>query len=258
MGCSGGKEAILEVSYGPRATAVLAGETEQVLGDENEYADPEEIPRGWPYEQGRLEEVDYEAIVEAGEPWTDPHFPPDATSLFINGMSHRERDAKGKKSQWEGYEWMRASEYFGEGEFCLFNVIEPEDVKMGNTDNCHLMATLSGLAERDLNGEKGGKGRSAKTVREIFLTKEANDACCYAMVLHINGNPTVVVVDDFLPFKKNKAMDDALAFAKSSKGENELWMMLIEKAWAKVCGSYEAAEAGHIELSFAALSGCPA
>lgn len=78
------------------------------------------------------------------------------------------------------------------------------------------------------------------------------------MVLHVNGNPTVVVVDDYLPFKKNKAMDDALAFAKSSKGENELWMMLIEKAWAKVCGSYEAAESGHIELSFAALSGCPA
>ena len=50
MGCSGGKEVILDTSYGPRATAVLVGETEEVLGDENEYADPEAIPRGWPYE----------------------------------------------------------------------------------------------------------------------------------------------------------------------------------------------------------------
>ena len=172
MGCSGGKEVILETSYGPRAEAVLVGETEQVLGDGEAYADPDELPLGWPYEQGRLETIDYEAIIEAGEPWTDPNFPPDPTSLFINGMNHRERDKKGaKKSQWEGYEWMRASEFFGEGEFCLFNVIEPEDVKMGNTDNCHLMATLSGLAERDLKGEKRGKGRpSAKTVREIFIT----------------------------------------------------------------------------------------
>ena len=30
--------------------------------------------------------------------------------------------------------------------FYLFKNIEPEDVKQGNIDNSHLMATLSGLA----------------------------------------------------------------------------------------------------------------
>jgi len=39
----------------------------------------------WPYlEEGRLKKVDYLAIIEAGEPWTDPEFPPNKSSLFVN------------------------------------------------------------------------------------------------------------------------------------------------------------------------------
>ena len=34
------------------------------------------------------------------------------------------------------------------------------------------------------------------------------------------------------------------AFAKSKTGENEIWVQLVEKAWAKICGSYEASEMG--------------
>ena len=34
------------------------------------------------------------------------------------------------------------------------------------------------------------------------------------------------------------------AFAKSKFGENEIWVQLIEKAWAKICGSYESCEMG--------------
>lgn len=81
-----------------------------------------------------------------------------------------------------------------------------------------------------------------KGIGHILLTKKVNKAGCYALRLHINGRPRDVVVDDFLPTKINKAEKTALAFAKSSKGDNEMWMMLIEKAYAKICGSYEAAE----------------
>ena len=80
------------------------------------------------------------------------------------------------------------------------------------------------------------------TIRSLFITQEVNTAGCYALSFKINGVPKIVVVDDHFPTKINKNDDVDLAFAKSSKGENELWMMLLEKAYAKVCGSYEAME----------------
>jgi hypothetical protein len=76
---------------------------------------------------------------------------PDTESLFINGKSHRLGHKVKKKAVWETYEWIRISDYFGEGNYVLWNTIEPEDIKMGNIDNCGLMATLSGLAERDIH-----------------------------------------------------------------------------------------------------------
>ena len=172
---------------------------------------------------------------------------------------------RARRAIWETYQWFRVGEYFGEEPFCLFDTIEPEDVKQGNLDNCELMATLSGLAERDMMeeasaptaGTKGKPGKRGKTVRELFLVQEVNDAGCYALRLFVDGLPRVVVVDDYLPFKTDKHGDLKLAFAKSSKHSNELWMMLVEKAWAKVCGSYEAAEGGHVDAAILALSGGP-
>ena len=120
----------------------------------------------------------------------------------------------------------------------LFNNIEPDDVKQGNVDNCYIMATFSGMAERDLEADTEGK-ISGKTIRELFLTQEINKAGCYAMKFVLDGEQQTVVVDDYLPMKRNKKGELYFAFCKGGKGQREIWMCLLEKAFAKICGSYE-------------------
>jgi hypothetical protein len=51
--------------------------------------------------------------------------------------------------------------------------------------------------------------------------------------LFIDGQWQVVIVDDYLPVKKNS---ENLVFAKPNG--NEIWVLLLEKAWAKVNGGY--------------------
>lgn len=100
MGCTDSKEDVGAGAFGPTKEAALRAGVEETLG--NEF-DDEDVPTGWPYEASRLKEVDWEPIVEDGEPWTDPDFPPGAGSLFINGESHREAGNRVKRRKWESY-----------------------------------------------------------------------------------------------------------------------------------------------------------
>ncbi len=78
----------------------------------------------------------------------------------------------------------------------------------------------------------------------------------------VDGEPLVVVVDDWFPFYKDKRGVERFAFARNkagelSDGEGEMWVQLIEKAWAKVCGSYEASEMGTAAEALNNIDGTP-
>ena len=89
-----------------------------------------------------------------------------------------------------------------------------------------------------------------KRVERRFITKEVNSAGIYMVTLFINGVETPVIVDDHLPSKYGE-----LAFAKANGGE--LWVSLIEKAWAKVHGCYTAMEGGVPLTASLHLQGVP-
>lgn len=70
------------------------------------------------------------------------------------------------------------------------------------------------------------------------------------MTFYINGDKREVYVDDYFPF--NPATND-WAFSKAVG--NELWVLLLEKAWAKIFGSYQRIESGNSTEALIALTG---
>lgn len=78
-----------------------------------------------------------------------------------------------------------------------------------------------------------------------------NKAGIYLLTFFVNGKLTPVVVDDYIPVtQKNKP-----AFASTK--DQELWVILLEKAWAKLHGSYARTEGGLPSFAAIHLLGTP-
>lgn len=73
------------------------------------------------------------------------------------------------------------------------------------------------------------------------------------MRFYLNGEPRTIVVDDYFPYCPHK---QEWAFSRSNQ-EKEIWVLLLEKAWAKIYGSYQRIEAGTTGEALPALTGAP-
>ena len=157
----------------------------------------------YPFYHTRLREIDYKTIIAKGEQWSDPYFKADRSSLYDNQLPKSDN-----QKLWDTYEWKRASEVYGTGDYRVFDNITPTDIKQGDIGNCYYLSSISSLAE------------FPDRVKAIFLTKEVNSAGCYALKFFINGEPEIVVVDDSFPYCNSR---NRWAFSRSTK-ENELWV----------------------------------
>lgn len=86
---------------------------------------------------------------------------------------------------------------------------------------------------------------------KLFITDRTNEHGIYAVVLKKNGESKEVVMDDYFPCY------DYGAPCFSQANGNELWVLILEKAWAKLHGSYERIEAGHAHSVIRDLTGAP-
>jgi calpain-15 len=72
------------------------------------------------------------------------------------------------------------------------------------------------------------------------------------MLVCVNGEFKRITVDDSFPYdNENKKFP----FSKSK--ENELWVLLLEKVWAKVNSTYENTITGYTSEAFRFLTGAP-
>lgn len=65
-----------------------------------------------------------------------------------------------------------------------------------------------------------------------------------------NGLRQLVVVDNYVPTKNG-----TLAFSRTNG--KEMWVIMLEKAWAKIHGSYERIEGGDTQTTVRDLTGAP-
>ena len=171
--------------------------------------------------------------IAKGQPWTDESFPPDRSSLYDVSIDQVDTDA------YNAYTWKRASDIYNPL-FIFDDGIEPSDVNQGSLGDCYFLATLSSLAE------------VPHRVKAMFVTDTINSAGIYMVRFFLNGQDTPVVVDDYLPCKP----DGKLAFA--SCRENEIWVPILEKAWAKLHGTFARTEGGLPSFAATHIMGVPA
>jgi calpain-15 len=88
-------------------------------------------------------------------------------------------------------------------------------------------------------------------LKKIILTKEYNKEGCYLVRLCHNGEWKTVMVDDLFPCNSY----GELLYSRGNR--NQLWVSLIEKALAKLNGSYQSLIAGHTVEGLSTLTGFP-
>lgn len=168
--------------------------------------------------------------------YTDPDFPPVEASLAKNWSSLSPK----QQINWKKFVWRRAEEIFGPNYDIFYQEIEPNDIRQGQLGDCYLLSSLSSLAERPF------------VVKKIFNPTEKNQYGLYSVWLNVNGSWENIIIDDYFPCVNEKG---GPAFSKANG--NELWVLILEKAYAKVFGSYQVIEGGNPAVALRDLTGAP-
>jgi hypothetical protein len=131
-------------------------------------------------------------------------------------------------------DWVRAHEldaFQGKRPQLFQGKIEPNDLCQGAIGNCWLVAALACASEHP------------DTIRNVFLTKEYNPRGLYKVRIFdpVLKQFVVIVVDDRIPCVKGTKKPKFMA-----PNGTELWAMILEKAYAKYCGSYAQLDGGFV------------
>ncbi|KAJ0397281.1 hypothetical protein P43SY_006541 [Pythium insidiosum] len=130
---------------------------------------------------------------------------------------------------------------------------DPDDVRLGRLNDSWLLSAISIIAA------SGGvdDGKVDALIDRLFITKQTSLTGAYALRLFKNAQWETVIVDDFFPVLADPAAKTTpsagAAFAHSPDFE-ELWVPLVEKAFAKYYGGYAALEHGYVQDALKALT----
>ncbi|KAL1520041.1 hypothetical protein AB1Y20_023518 [Prymnesium parvum] len=184
-----------------------------------------------------------------GRPLIDPSFPPLDRSLYLNSRDWAVGSNQHRAAALGALQWVRAPEVIWRDDAKSAGVTAPlqvfrgaplpTDVLQGALGDCWLLSALASLAERP------------ELLAAVVRTPEVNAAGAYQVRLCVDGEWKTLLLDDLIPCTSDRQP----AFASGAR--RQLWVPLIEKAFAKLHGCYEALEGGTTDEALAALTGFP-
>ena len=168
--------------------------------------------------------------------FVDPDFPPNDSSLgsvsCLNAFTKKIR---------ERITWKRITDLYSKPIQMFYN-IHPNDIVQGNLGDCYLLSAISALAE------------FPDRVRHLFFNLSTTPNGKYKIGLYHEGIWTTYEIDDYFP-----CIGNTIAFSGPRFEDDtiELWVILLEKVWAKRYGGYFNIEEGFTEHALRDLTGAP-
>ena len=161
------------------------------------------------------------------EPWHDNIFPHEKKSLcpynktgWIYPKNVEEDDLYG----WDDIEWCPVDEMENMDNYNVFtDRVSVDDIKQGDIGDCYFFSAVGALCE------------VPDFFNKLFHIKKKTEEHIYGIYFFLNGEWRLVLVDDYFPYKIE---NNVKKFRFSYSFKNEIWVSLLEKAWAKVNGCY--------------------
>ena len=136
-------------------------------------------------------------------------------------------------------EWRRVWEVIANPK--LLEYVTPHQIAQTNFGDCYFVSTIGALAENQ------------SRIKFLFGSLDINSAGLYMVRVNIKGVQKEILVDDYFPVY---AHNSQFVYAKPIEDE-DIWLMLLEKVWAKINGSYSSIFAGYPHEVLTTFSNAP-
>jgi hypothetical protein len=219
-----------------RAVAVHDENPNNTMGEKMTHAAPVKNSQANNFSTKKLQEA-IRKCQSSHSAHLDSEFPARIESIWGFG-----EDPSYSKADLQRLAWCRPGDIFkGRPYGVIVGDVDPNDIKQGMLGDCYLLAALASIAE------------FPERMKRIFSDTNKSSIGAYSVHLCLTGVWEEVLLDDQFPcqpYSKTPAF--------TSTKTDEIWVMLVEKAWAKVHGGFLNINGGLIREALHDLTGAPA